>query len=190
MDDSTRRYVEEQHRSWENVAATWYGNLKAPLELPALLPAISPGDRILDIGCASGWASRALAAQGARVVGIDFAASFVERARAASSDVEYLVCDACDSASLAQLDDRRFEGAVACEVLINLPVIEPVFAELRRILVPGGWFVFRIPHPAFTSPYLPPAGHLQRIRRRLARPRNAQHYLTAKAARWTTREAV
>jgi 2-polyprenyl-3-methyl-5-hydroxy-6-metoxy-1,4-benzoquinol methylase len=47
----------------------------------------TPGIKVLDLGCGTGRLSRWLAAQGAQVVGIDFAEKVLEQARAFSVDV-------------------------------------------------------------------------------------------------------
>ncbi len=37
--------------------------------------------------------------------------------------------------------------------LINIPDLQAVFQTVRRILKPGGWFVFAITHPCFETPH-------------------------------------
>lgn len=54
---------------------------------------LSPGDRVLDVGCGTGISSRALAARGLRVLGVDPNAAMLEAARAEGGDVEYLQAD-------------------------------------------------------------------------------------------------
>src|SRR5690242_18461224 len=47
--------------------------------------------RILDVGCGEGWLSRALAARGAHVLGVDASAPLIERARASSGNARFEV---------------------------------------------------------------------------------------------------
>ena len=185
MTDHTRRYVEAQHQSWNAAAPTWYADRRPAAELSSLVPAINHGDRVLDIGCGNGWASRAMAGRGARVVALDFTTPFLDEARAIGGDVEYVACNVCDADDLRQLDGRSFDGAFAKDVLMNLPTLDPLIAALGRVLVKGGWFVFAVVHPAFSSPFMPPAGRLRRvIRATLARNRRVDHYLTPSARQW------
>ena len=37
--------------------------------------------------------------------------------------------------------------------LINIPDLHATFQSVRRILQPGGWFAFAIPHPCFETPH-------------------------------------
>ncbi len=53
---------------------------------------LKPGDKVLDLGCGAGWASRLLAqavndpANPGQVVGLDVSDEMIRRARAASRD--------------------------------------------------------------------------------------------------------
>src|SRR5512143_3689626 len=49
---------------------------------------LRPGERVLDLGCGAGWASRILAGQ---VVGVDISDEMIRRARAASRDFDNLM---------------------------------------------------------------------------------------------------
>src|SRR3954447_26098065 len=52
------------------------------------------GERILDLGCGTGRLTAQIAASGARVVGLDAAPEMIERARAAYSELPFVVADA------------------------------------------------------------------------------------------------
>lgn len=57
---------------------------------------ISPGARLLDVPCGNGRHAIGLAQRGCRVSGVDISAEFIEEARAASVDVEWILGDMCD----------------------------------------------------------------------------------------------
>jgi SAM-dependent methyltransferase len=58
-----------------------------------------------------------------------------------------------DAQRAEPLSDGSFTGCVCVMALINIPDLQAVFQTIRRILKPGGWFVFAIPHPCFETPH-------------------------------------
>jgi MPBQ/MSBQ methyltransferase len=103
---------------------------------------VGPGVRLLDVGCGIGGASRIAAAAGAVVTGIDLTPEFVETARVLSDRVglgdrvEFLVT----AGESMPFDDGSLDAAVMVHVGMNLPEKTAVFAEVRRVLRPGGRF--------------------------------------------------
>lgn len=116
---------------------------------------IQPGERVLDIACGNGQFSRRMASLGATVVATDFSRRFLELARARTTEhadrVEYRHVDATDELQLLALGEGSFDAAVCLMALMDIPDIEPLLRTLPRLLVPGGRFVFAIPHPCFNS---------------------------------------
>jgi SAM-dependent methyltransferase len=118
------------------------------------LLAAAPGDTILDIACGAGRMARRIAANGARVVAFDASAAFIARARERTpvdAGIEYHVADAASPDALLALGANRFDKAVCTMALMDMPEIEPLFATLPRLLIPGGTFVFSVLHPCFLS---------------------------------------
>jgi SAM-dependent methyltransferase len=58
-----------------------------------------------------------------------------------------------------------FASAMSNSVLEHIPVLEPVLAEVRRVLQPGGPFIFCVPSDYFLS-FLSISGGLRRLRLR------------------------
>jgi SAM-dependent methyltransferase len=58
--------------------------------------AILPGARLLDIPCGNGRHAIELAKRGCRVTGVDLAPEYIEEARRAPVDAEWIVGDMCD----------------------------------------------------------------------------------------------
>jgi 2-polyprenyl-3-methyl-5-hydroxy-6-metoxy-1,4-benzoquinol methylase len=153
----------ETKRIWEGKAAFWdnrFGEGNAfhkVLVEPAMdrLLDLRPDEYVLEVGCGNGAYARHLAASGARVLATDLTDSFIERARARTVEhadrIEYRSLDATDPAALADLGDARFDAVVATMVLMDMPVIAPLFFALPRLLRPGGRFVFAVMHPCFNS---------------------------------------
>lgn len=100
------------------------------------------GRRLLDVGCGIGGTSRMAALQGAEVTGIDLTPEFVEAATELTARVGLM-----DRASFLTtpgehlaLDDGSHDAAVMIHVGMNVPDKAAVFAEVRRVLRPGGRF--------------------------------------------------
>jgi MPBQ/MSBQ methyltransferase len=103
---------------------------------------VAPGTRLLDVGCGIGGASRMAAMAGAAVTGIDLTPEYVETARTLSDrvglgDRTAFVTTAGESMPLA---DATFDAAVMVHVGMNVPAKTAVFAEVHRVLRPGGRF--------------------------------------------------
>jgi demethylmenaquinone methyltransferase/2-methoxy-6-polyprenyl-1,4-benzoquinol methylase len=95
---------------------------------------VSPGDRVLDACCGTGDLALADLKAGARVTGLDFSERMLERARAKSSEVEWLQGDAL----ALPFADGTFDGATVGFGARNLDDLEAGLRELRRVLRPGG----------------------------------------------------
>ena len=161
--DAQARLVDEVRDIWDAKAAFWDEHMgegnQFQLELigPAVerLLAVRPGEQVLDVGCGNGVSSRRLAHLGARVVAIDTSARFLELACARSPDlsdnIEYRLVDATDEEELLALGEGRFNALVCTMVLMDMPVVEPLARAGKRLLAPGGRFVFAVQHPAFNS---------------------------------------
>ena len=161
--DGQTRLVAEVRDIWDAKAAFWdermgEGNaFQLQLIGPAVerLLAVCPEEQILDVGCGNGITSRRLAQLGARVVAIDTSSRFLELARSRSRDlahrIEYRLVDATDEEQLLAMGEGRFDALVCNMVLMDMPIIDPLVRASRRLLVPGGRFVFAVQHPAFNS---------------------------------------
>ena len=114
---------------------------------------LGPREDVLEIACGNGNFARRMATAGANVVATDFSERMIERARshgwAGGGALEFRVVDAADGPALARLGERRFDAAVCNMGLMDMSTISPLFAELARLLRPGGRFVFSVMHPCF-----------------------------------------
>ena len=116
---------------------------------------LRPDERVLDVACGNGAFARRMAALGARVVACDFAETFIERAKARTSEhtdrIVYQVIDATDEAALLALGKQAFDAAVCTMGLMDMPEIAPLMSALSQLLKPHARFVFSIMHPCFNS---------------------------------------
>lgn len=98
---------------------------------------IKPDMLVLDMGCGVGSASRYIAAHtGAHLIGIDFDADMIRRAREASqgnSNIQYEVMDVLHTTFPDNHFDRIIIQSVAC-----FTDKTALFREVSRLLKPGG----------------------------------------------------
>ena len=98
--------------------------------------------RVLDLGCAFGFATRLLRRRGYEAMGVDSSPSYIARARRADPRTTYLVADA----ARVPLPGASFEGLLLLDVLEHLPDERGALAETARLLVPGGTLVLSVPY--------------------------------------------
>jgi ubiquinone biosynthesis O-methyltransferase len=100
------------------------------------------GQTVLDLGCGGGFMSEALATRGAKVIGVDVSAGAIGIAKrhAASSGlpIRYLVA----SGEELPLPDASVDCVVCVDVLEHVHSLDQVLDEIRRVLRPGGVFLF------------------------------------------------
>ena len=128
--------------------------LQWPVMVSFLAP--QPAHRILDIACGNGLTSRKLAELGASVAGIDFSTELIDLAKGRSNPddrITYQVLDATDENALlkALSPTAPFDSALCNMALFDMAEIKPLFRALRKLLKPGGIFVFSLMHPAFNN---------------------------------------
>jgi demethylmenaquinone methyltransferase/2-methoxy-6-polyprenyl-1,4-benzoquinol methylase len=95
---------------------------------------VRSGDRVLDAACGTGDLALADLRAGGTVTGVDFSPAMLERARAKTTEVEWLEADA----TALPLADGSFDAATIGFGLRNIPDYAAGLGELRRVLRPGG----------------------------------------------------
>jgi demethylmenaquinone methyltransferase/2-methoxy-6-polyprenyl-1,4-benzoquinol methylase len=95
---------------------------------------VAPGDRVLDLGCGTGELG-ALLAGPARVVGVDVSGGMLRYAHRRFGTSLALVQGSAFGLPFA---DGSFRAAVSGFVLRNLDDLPAAFAELSRVVGPGG----------------------------------------------------
>jgi ubiquinone/menaquinone biosynthesis C-methylase UbiE len=125
----------EGYRSW----AEFYddpGNQLVDLEQPVVREILDglPRGVALDAACGTGRHSAYLGSLGHTVIGVDSSAAMLERAREKVPDGEFHEADLHD----LPLPDDHVDLVVCGLALVHVPDLEPVLAELVRVLRPGG----------------------------------------------------
>jgi malonyl-CoA O-methyltransferase len=105
------------------------------------------GLAVADIGCGTGRHALRLAARGARVTGLDFAAGMLAKARA-KPGAEGILFIQHDLARPLPLPDKCCDAVVCGLVLEHIADLRLLFAEMGRIGRPDGPIVVSAMHPA------------------------------------------
>ncbi|MEM8844629.1 MAG: class I SAM-dependent methyltransferase [Pseudomonadota bacterium] len=110
-----------------------------------LLPALSRGDRVLDLCCGTGQVMRSFQTAGFKVTGLDASEQMLKYARTNVPDAEYLLADA------RSFNSSQHYAAVVCTSaslnhIENLNDLSQVFQSVFQSLDTGGYFLFDINH--------------------------------------------
>ena len=128
--DELARVAESAVESFAGVANPWQ------------LGRLDPGERVLDLGCGAGTdslvAAQMVGEQG-HVTGIDMTPAMLAKARAAAAEmgvtnVDFVECEA----EQLPFPDESFDVVISNGVIDLIPDKDAVFAELHRVLAPGG----------------------------------------------------
>ncbi|HST09500.1 MAG TPA: methyltransferase domain-containing protein [Terriglobales bacterium] len=105
---------------------------------------LRPGERVLDLGCGSGWATRLIARlvsdgpEGfGQVVGVDISDEMIRQARAASKEFENVMY-VWGSATQIPWEENFFDKMLSVESFYYYPDQERALAELFRVMAPRG----------------------------------------------------
>jgi SAM-dependent methyltransferase len=103
---------------------------------------------LLDLGCGDGRTGRALFETQQPVdVGLD---PWMDQLRQAADSCVYRHVDQADGHAIPYVD-QHFATVFSNSVLEHIRDVEPVLREVRRVLKPGGRFIFTVPSDAFRS---------------------------------------
>jgi ubiquinone/menaquinone biosynthesis C-methylase UbiE len=103
---------------------------------------IQPGDKVLDLGIGSGLSSVLFHKAGLQVYGLDGSAEVLEVCHSKGFAVELKQHDLRDLPLPYQ--DHMFDCVLCVAALNSFRDLQPLFAEVSRIMKPGGTFTFTV----------------------------------------------
>ena len=95
---------------------------------------VAPGERALDLACGTGDLAFAVAARGARAVGLDITHRMVQLARQKSATARFITGDM----SSLPFRSASFDLVTTGYGLRNVPDLDAAIDEIARVLRPGG----------------------------------------------------
>ncbi len=171
FDPSGQRYQQERIAHWDWVARLrdrwqgWGGAYHRRLrQVYRFL--VSPGLRVLEIGC--GMGDLLAAVQPACGVGVDFSPEMIRRARARHPDLEFLCADAHDLSCL----NETFDVIILSDLVNDVWDVQRVLEQVRRLCTPRTRLIINFYNPLW-QPILSLAQALK-----LAAPNLEQNWLT------------
>jgi ubiquinone/menaquinone biosynthesis C-methylase UbiE len=136
-----------------------------------LLARLTPGERVLDIGCGEGRFAAALLDAGMEVVAVDVAEEALRRARSVRPELDLRLLGAQGT---WPLEDAYFDAVWAGETIEHVADTAAWLSEVRRVLRPRGQLLLSTPAhaplrvlalalspPAFAAHFDPRSDHLR-----------------------------
>jgi len=160
-----KKYIESQRQNWDRVAPAWEKwdkNLEQSLTFVSYRligdARISPGQRVLDLGCGTGYpsilAAQAVGSSGA-VVGLDLSENMlaVARRKAEGAGVKNISFHANDVSSLPY-EAASFDAVISRFCLMFLPDIHGALKEISRVLKNGGYLSAAVWSTSDKNPFI------------------------------------
>jgi len=145
---------EANAENWTHYSRAGHDKYRDALNTPsflAFLPEIE-GLTGLDLGCGEGTNTRSVAAQGAKMTGLDIAPTFLRHAQETEAsdprDITYVLGDGLT----LPFPEASFDFATAFMSMMDMSDQAGVLREVFRVIRPGGFFQFSILHPCFVPP--------------------------------------
>lgn len=137
---------------YDEAAGNWWSDdIRWVRTLKNLVPArLSFFDRftdwtgmdVLDLGCAGGFMSEALAHRGAQITGIDPAQDAINAAKVHAGSSGLSIRYDVGYGEALPYSDHSFDHVVCVDVLEHVSDLAKVLSEVTRVLRPGGLFLY------------------------------------------------
>ncbi len=108
---------------------------------------VSPGQRVLELGCATGLMTAVLAATGARVTAIDRSQGYIDRARMRAGEGVTLVRAGLEEPAWEDLAGADFDHVLACNLIHEMDDPVALLARARELLAPAGLVHLTLQNP-------------------------------------------
>ncbi|MFZ4707718.1 MAG: class I SAM-dependent methyltransferase [Bacteroidales bacterium] len=125
--------------NWESPA----GKIRWQRRVGMLTSHLKPTDKVLEIGCGTGYFTKEIVKTGASVTAIDISPELINIAKQEikETNASFML----DNAYELSFDDCSFDSVVGSSVLHHLD-IDKAIREMYRVLKPGGYIFFTEPN--------------------------------------------
>lgn len=130
------------------------------------------GARLLDVGCAQGWAVLEAAGQGCKAYGLDLSPVLVEKACGLRDQKTFFRPPVflVGASEKAPFKDACFDVIVCTEIIEHTQHTHELLNEVRRLLRSGGWLILSFPVrgvekfiASFDTNFLAYSGHVKQF---------------------------
>ena len=145
MDENLKKQQELYDKGWRKelkAGKEERGNLQTNLEFLAQTDLLRPEDRILEIGCGIGTVVNELSGKGHDIAGIEISGEAIEYGRKKYGDIRLEV----QAAETLPYKDESFEIVLSFDLFEHIAAIDKHVSEVRRVLRPGGYYLFQTPN--------------------------------------------
>ena len=105
--------------------------------------------RVLDLGCGTGLVGSAIEPFSSKLVGIDLSSKMLEKA---SSLNLYSRLECSDLLTTLRLEkESSYDVITSADVFIYVGKLDEIVSEVKRLLCPGGYFLFSVEDPDVSS---------------------------------------
>lgn len=131
---------------WWSGSTRWLRQLSklVPARLALFDPVVGNwhGLAVLDLGCGGGFMAEALARRGAAVTGVDPSEPALDAARRHAAEGGLSIAYRRGFGEAIPAETRSMDVVVCVDVLEHVDDLDRVLDEVRRVLKPGGLFLF------------------------------------------------
>lgn len=136
------RMAQSTPPDWAHYRDLRHNRLLHGVHIDALLAGIHPGMKTLELGCASGWLTLAMAQRGAQATGLDISEKSLTVARAyaesVASTLKGSVTYRVEDLNAVELPANTYDVIAIQGTLHHLVNLPHVVAQIHRALRPGG----------------------------------------------------
>lgn len=145
MDENLKKQQELYDQGWRKelqIGKEERGNLGANLEFLTITDLLRSNDRILEIGCGIGSVVFELSRKGYDVTGIDISGEAIGYGLKKYGDIRLEV----QAAETLPYGARHFDVVLSFDLFEHIAEIDKHISEVRRVLRPGGYYLFQTPN--------------------------------------------
>jgi ubiquinone/menaquinone biosynthesis C-methylase UbiE len=145
MDENLKKQQEHYDFGWRmglQAGREQLGNLHTNLEFLAETDLLSPEDRILEVGCGIGSLTVELSRKGYNITGTDISSEAIKYGLEKYGDIKLMVQPAED----LDFEDAVFDAVLSFDLFEHVAAIDKHINEVRRVLRPGGYYLFETPN--------------------------------------------